>query len=164
MADQWVRHLIGRGEFFMSVELVDMDGDQDLDVLYSDRSRVGWFENPYDSPNPPGPDFAGLLRVRGEWLRHVIEGPGGLIDEPTPYPASPDSRWLTQYDLDDDEDVDIITTVVYDMRECPSNSTYCTGSSHGDPGIRIVAHWRRSFPLWCVRQRASLLLSAATCG
>lgn len=140
-AGAWVRHLIGYGDFFMSIELVDMDLDRDLDVLYSDRQRVGWFENPYDSPNPPGPDFAGLVRVRGEWPRHVIEGPGAGPGEPTPYPESPDSRWLTQYNLDNDGDIDIITTVVYDMRDCPNNSTFCTGSSHDNPGIRIVAHW-----------------------
>ncbi len=144
--DSWQRHTIGDGVWFMSVWLVDMDGDEDLDVLFSDRARVGWFENPYDSSAAIDPD--GLRRIRLTWDRHVIEGPGGLSGEESADPSygvSGDVRDMAHHDLDGDGDEDIISTVNYDLSECPPNSgATCTGDTGGilgNPGIRIVAHY-----------------------
>jgi len=142
--DDWVRHDIGSGVWFMSVEVLDMDGDNDLDVLFSDRNRVGWFENPYYVFTGEGPDVT-LARIRSQWKRHVLEGPNPLAEEAPPdstYEVNREVRWLWYFDIDgdEDEDVDIVSTVNYDMQGCPSNSTNCTGDGD-NPGIRIVAHW-----------------------
>jgi hypothetical protein len=144
--ESWQRHTIGNGVWFMSVWLVDMDGDEDLDVLFSDRARVGWFENPYDSSAEK--DSGGLGRIRLTWDRHVIEGPGGLSgEEPADpsYAVSRDVRDMAHHDLDRDGDEDVISTVNYDLSECPPNSSAtCTGDTggiSGNPGIRIAAHY-----------------------
>jgi len=138
----WVRHDIGKGVWFMSVEVLDMDGDSDLDVLFSDRNRVGWFENPYYVFTGEGPDVD-LARIRASWRRHVIEGPNPLAEETPPdstYEVNREVRWLWYFDIDGGGDEDIVSTVNYDMQGCPGNSTNCTGDGD-NPGIRIVAHW-----------------------
>jgi hypothetical protein len=42
---KWEKRKIHDVFWVMSLELVDMDGDGDRDVLFSDRRKVGWFEN-----------------------------------------------------------------------------------------------------------------------
>lgn len=83
----WTARRIGSVEWTMSLELYDMDGDGDLDVLVSDRpGRVVWFENP----------LPGSLAVSG-WTEHLVG-------------TTADVRWLTVVDLDQDGLQDIVTS------------------------------------------------------
>ncbi len=83
----WTSHYIGTADWIMSLELWDMDGDGDLDVLVSDRpGLVAWYEHP----------GVGNLNV-ASWTRHTIGTPT-------------DVRWLTVHDLDQDGLLDVIAS------------------------------------------------------
>jgi len=89
----WRFHPLYQAGWIMSLQLRDMDGDGDMDVLASDRKTatrgVLWLEN-------PGTDTAG----RGaEWPLHRIGGEDREV------------MFLTSADLDQDGRVDVVCTV-----------------------------------------------------
>lgn len=65
-ADQWNWHALQNVGWVMSIRLIDLDNDADLDVLYSDRKGaergVWWLENP------------GTENAIATWPRHYIGG------------------------------------------------------------------------------------------
>ena len=79
----------------MSIEISDMDGDGDKDILYSDRkgsnASVGWLENP---------DQPGVL-----WSDHCIDYSLGEPDRMGRY------MFLTKTDLDGDGLLDVVAAV-----------------------------------------------------
>ncbi len=91
----WAWHPLRRAGWVMSLEITDMDGDGDKDVLYSDRkgadTAVGWLEN------PSHPD--------GLWADHVIDCSLGIPDRMGLY------MFLTRSDIDNDGLVDVVTAV-----------------------------------------------------
>ncbi len=78
--------------WIMSLEPLDMDGDGDIDLLYSDRrgvSRgVGWLENPGSAK----------FRKSTAWNDHLLGGQGKEV------------MFLDAADLDGDDDTDIVCT------------------------------------------------------
>ena len=78
--------------WIMSLEPLDMDGDGDTDLIYSDRRGanrgVGWLENP------------GLATIRKPtaWKDHLLGGQGKEV------------MFLDAADLDGDDDMDIVCT------------------------------------------------------
>lgn len=66
----WRWHPLTDTGWVMSIEMEDMDGDGDRDILYGDRvgmtRGIWWLENP-----GPGPAAAGA-----PWARHAVDGTG----------------------------------------------------------------------------------------
>lgn len=63
--DDWVWHELAPAGWIMSLRVLDLDGDRDLDVLFSDRKGphrgVRWLENPGQAGN-----------ARNGWTNHLI--------------------------------------------------------------------------------------------
>jgi len=91
----WTWHHLRDASWVMSLDIVDMDGDGDRDVLYSDRrgltAAVGWLENPG--------------RLEPTWIDHLIET----------LPGKPDPMgrfmFLDQADVDGDGLTDVVAAV-----------------------------------------------------
>ena len=87
--DRWQWHPISPAGWIMSVRLVDLDGDGDLDVLTSDRKgprrACRWLENPGEGPAQSAP-----------WPNHVIGGEDHEV------------MFLTLADLDADGAQDVL--------------------------------------------------------
>lgn len=69
----WTYHRLADAGWIMSLELLDMDGDGDNDILSSDRtgerSGVGWLENPGPAATASG----------AEWKSHHVGGRGRTV-------------------------------------------------------------------------------------
>ncbi len=91
----WTWTPLRRASWVMSLEITDMDGDGDKDVLYSDRksadAAVGWLENPG--------------RPDERWIDNFIDY---SLGEPDPRGLY---MFLDQCDLDDDGLVDVLIAV-----------------------------------------------------
>ena len=78
--------------WIMSLEPLDMDGDGDTDLIYSDRRGanrgVGWLENPGSA----------TIRKPTAWKDHLLGGQGKEV------------MFLDAADLDGDDDTDIVCT------------------------------------------------------
>ena len=78
--------------WIMSLEPLDMDGDGDTDLIYSDRRGsnrgVGWLENPGSA----------TIRKPTAWKDHLLGGQGKEV------------MFLDAADLDGDDDMDIVCT------------------------------------------------------
>ena len=78
--------------WIMSLEPLDMDGDGDTDLIYSDRRGanrgVGWLENPGSA----------MIRKPTAWKDHLLGGQGKEV------------MFLDAADLDGDDDMDIVCT------------------------------------------------------
>ena len=78
--------------WIMSLEPLDMDGDGDTDLIYSDRMGsnrgVGWLENPGSA----------TIRKPTAWKDHLLGGQGKEV------------MFLDAADLDGDDDMDIVCT------------------------------------------------------
>ena len=78
--------------WIMSLEPLDMDGDGDTDLIYSDRRGanrgVGWLENPGSA----------TIRKPTAWKDHLLGGQGKVV------------MFLDAADLDGDDDMDIVCT------------------------------------------------------
>ena len=78
--------------WIMSLEPLDMDGDGDTDLIYSDRRGakrgVGWLENPGSA----------TIRKSTAWKDHLLGGQGKEV------------MFLDAADLDGDDDTDIVCT------------------------------------------------------
>ena len=78
--------------WIMSLEPLDMDGDGDADLIYSDRRGanrgVGWLENPGSA----------TIRKPTAWKDHLLGGQGKEV------------MFLDAADLDGDDDTDIVCT------------------------------------------------------
>jgi len=78
--------------WIMSLEPLDMDGDGDTDLIYSDRRGanrgVGWLENPGSA----------TIRKPTTWKDHLLGGQGKEV------------MFLDAADLDGDDDTDIVCT------------------------------------------------------
>ncbi|MEM8672013.1 MAG: VCBS repeat-containing protein [Planctomycetota bacterium] len=90
--DAWVWHPLRESlGWLMTIDPVDMDGDGDLDILFTDRKgkRSGcyWLENP------------GSHDVMKSWREHAIAGQGREV------------MFLTQDDIDQDGDQDLIVSI-----------------------------------------------------
>jgi hypothetical protein len=91
----WTWHPLRRASWVMSLEITDMDGDGDKDVLYSDRkgaeAAVGWLENPG--------------RQDELWIDHILDYSLGEPDRMGLY------MFLTESDLDGDGLLDVLIAV-----------------------------------------------------
>ena len=78
--------------WIMSLKPLDMDGDGDTDLIYSDRRGanrgVGWLENPGSA----------MIRKPTAWKDHLLGGQGKEV------------MFLDAADLDGDDDTDIVCT------------------------------------------------------
>jgi len=65
----WTKHIIApSGKFSCYAQIIDMDGDGDLDILISDwyeNNRIEWYENPMPNGAP----------TTTPWKRHIIGSP-----------------------------------------------------------------------------------------
>jgi hypothetical protein len=88
---EWKWHELRRAGWLMSLLPSDMDGDGDLDVVYSDRKGAsrgaGWLENP------------GVAAASRDWKDHAIGGEGK------------DCMFLSVADLDADGREDVLLAV-----------------------------------------------------
>jgi hypothetical protein len=104
----------------MSLELVDMDGDGDRDVLFSDRRKVGWFEN------RTSPEQGANLSGWGDpiEIEHMDDLRSVSVDaegKRRPFPGGGPYRYLTRADLDGDGLEDIVTTVNFSLKTAIGN-------------------------------------------
>lgn len=81
-SDDWQLEKLADASWIMTIEVFDMDGDGDQDVLYSDRkgsaSGVYWLENPELSLQPIRPGIS-AAETTTAWSRHLIGGLGREI-------------------------------------------------------------------------------------
>ncbi|MCB2212168.1 T9SS type A sorting domain-containing protein [bacterium] len=131
-ANSWAVHTIT--DYFpdaRSIDLVDMDGDGDLDVLSCGQYRVTWFENlnSYFFPSHdldadfPGAamavgqdfdldgdvDVFGAAYIEGETAWWENDGDQNFSRQNLP--GSPDDpHWLEAADLDGDQDLDVLVS------------------------------------------------------
>lgn len=67
-ADSWKLHSMTDVSWVMSMRAIDIDGDNEMEILYSDRwghDGVYWLERPAD--------------VRARWTRHLVGGHGKQV-------------------------------------------------------------------------------------
>jgi hypothetical protein len=117
---KWEKRKIHDVFWVMSLELVDMDGDGDRDVLFSDRRKVGWFENrtsPAEGANLSG--WGDPIEIEHmSALRSVSVDAEG---KRRPFPGGGPYRYLTRADLDRDGLEDIVTTVNFNRKTAIGN-------------------------------------------
>lgn len=132
--NQWKKRRIDQGfDWIMSIELVDMDGDGDNDVLYSDRFEVGWFEN--RTSVEQGENLAGWgTPIRIDTVDWIIDrGDGTRFSSGEPF------RFLAYDDVDGDGGKDIVVTATFSRGTCSeSECTYCSTSNDCPPGQSCI--------------------------
>ena len=86
----WAKTVIDTGDFFVDMQVCDIDRDGDLDIVVpkviGDNRRVLWYENPKPTGNP----------ARDTWIPHII----GDV---------PLAHDVEVGDVDADGDVDVVT-------------------------------------------------------
>jgi hypothetical protein len=117
---KWEKRKIHDAFWIMSLELVDMDGDGDRDVLFSDRRKVGWFEN------RTSPDQGANLEGWGDpiEIEHMRDLRSVGVDaegDRRPFPGGGPYRYLTRADLDGDGLEDIVATVNFSLETAIGN-------------------------------------------
>gem|GEM_PF-300371 len=96
VASGWVKHRITDAGWIMSLELEDMDGDGDLDILISDRQPGGGAQGVRWLSNPGGQH----PQLTSPWTSHMIAA------------AGEDVMFLDVADLDGDGFRDIVVPVL----------------------------------------------------
>lgn len=116
--DKYRIHFLGDVDWVKSLELVDMDQDGDLDVLYGDRQVLAWLEN-------PGPE---KVLQRASWKKHVIET--GL-------------DYFTLCDLDGDGQQDIVAALAGSEQRYGHLARWFRRADPADPDS-FVGHFVRT--------------------
>ncbi len=83
--EAWLRFEIGAANRTLDLEIADVDGDGDPDVLFSDHRRLGWYEHP------------GGEALEQPWPLHVVDEGRG-------------PRLFARCDLDADGRPDLVST------------------------------------------------------
>lgn len=130
----WKKRRIDRGFLWiMGIELADMDGDGDIDVLYSDRLEVGWFENRTDEGNLAG--WGTPIRIDNE---QMIRDRG----DGDKFPSGEPFRFLAYDDVDGDTLKDVVVATSFakgtcsgeECRYCNTDADCASGQTCDDSG------------------------------
>lgn len=121
----WKKRKINRDlEWVMGIELTDMDGDGDIDVLVSDRLMIGWFEN------KTSPQQGGVLDGWGD--PHIIDDMNSIIarGDGTRFSSGEPFRFHAYGDVDGDGLKDIVVAASFSKGTCSGDSClYCSTSA-----------------------------------
>ncbi len=122
---RWNKHRIKRDlSWVMGIELTDMDGDGDNDVLVSDRIMIGWFEN------RTSPQQGGVLDGWGD--PHIIDHISAVIGrgDGTRFSSGEPFRFHAYGDVDGDGLRDIVVAASFSKGTCSGDSClYCSTSA-----------------------------------
>ena len=121
----WTKRRIDSGFYWiMGLDLVDMDGDGDKDVLYSDRFEVGWFRNRTDEGNLAG--WNAPIRIDTEQaVRDRKDGAGYSSGEPF--------RFHAYGRVDEDDLEDVVVTASFTKGFCNVNRDVVCRTDAGCP-------------------------------
>lgn len=127
---RWNKRRIKRDLYWvMGIELIDMDGDGDVDVFFSDRLTIGWFEN------KTSPQQGGVLDGWGD--PHVIDTKSAVIarGDGTRFSSGEPFRFHAYGDVDGDGLKDIVVAASFSKGTCSGDSClFCSTSADCPPG------------------------------
>lgn len=128
----WNKRRIDDGFYWiMGIELTDMDGDGDKDVLYSDRFEVGWFEN-RTSPAQGG-NLAGWgTPIRIDTVQDILARKDG-----TDFSSGEPFRFLAYDDVDGDNLKDVVVTASFKKGFCSASSNIVCATTAECPGGEV---------------------------
>lgn len=142
----WIKRRIDDGfSWIMGIELTDMDGDGDIDVLYSDRQEIGWFEN-RTSPAQGG-NLAGWgTPIRIDTMAAILARKDG-----TDFSSGEPFRFLAYGDVDGDGLKDVVATASFAKgfcsistnKECTTNDDCPGGEVCNNNGDRFAGYFYR---------------------
>ncbi|MEK7731947.1 MAG: PxKF domain-containing protein [Planctomycetota bacterium] len=147
----WNKRRIDSGFFWiMGLDLVDMDGDGDRDVLYSDRQEIGWFEN------RTSPAQGGNLEGWGTPIRIDTKASILARKDGTGFESGQPFRFHAYDDVDGDGLKDVVVTASFSKgfcsitrnHECTVNADCPEGETCPNNGERFAGYYYRRLDIW----------------